>query len=123
MKATCSVVVVYEDPTVREAAVDFCDHLVERFWNKCGFDVSWWSFPQLGESLSAREATNRAKLADLIVVASHPSRPIDSLARAWLETSLSQRGDREGALVGLTDLAIEANERALERHIYLRNLA
>src|SRR5262245_60920894 len=114
MKATCSVVVVYEDPTVREAAVDFCDHLVERFWNKCGFDVSWWSFPQLREQLAAREATHRAKGADLIVVAIEPGSPLDAYAQAWLETGLKQRGDREGALVGLTGAGTETNERALE---------
>jgi hypothetical protein len=123
MKTTCSVVVLYEDPPVREIAVDFCDHLVRRFWDKCGFEVSWWSFAQLRELAAAREATRRAKAADLIVVAVQQDPDIDPLAQAWLETGLKQRGEREGALVGLTSAAAEPNERALQKHMYLRNLA
>src|SRR5215467_12914688 len=93
MKATCSVVVIYEDPSIREVAVDFCDHLVEQFWNKCGFDMSWWSFPQLREPVSAHEATQRTKAADLIVIAVQPGGPMDVYAQAWLETGLKQRGE------------------------------
>src|SRR5215831_11621493 len=123
MKATCSVVVIYEDPSIREVAVDFCDHLVEQFWNKCGFDMSWWSFVQLREPVSAQEATQRTKAADLIVIAVQPGGPMDVYAQAWLETGLKQRGEREGALIGLTGAATQLSERSLERHIYLRNLA
>ena len=46
-KAAWSVVVVYEDAATRERAVSFCDQLVSRFWAKCEFDVSWWSFALL----------------------------------------------------------------------------
>jgi len=123
MKTTCLVVVIYEDPSIRETAVDFCDHLVERFWNRSGFDVSWWSFAQLREALSAREASQRAREADLIVVAIQPGNPIDPYVQAWLETGLQQRKEHEGVLVGLTGPGTETNERALEKHIYFRNLA
>ena len=123
MKATWSVAVVYEDEQTREAAVDFCDHLVERFWAKGGFDVSWWSFSQLREPLSAREATAKTRAADLVVVALQPAGKFDAYVQALVETGLSQRAEREGALVGLLGAAMESSVSAIEKEIYLRNLA
>jgi hypothetical protein len=123
MKANWSVVVIYEDPVVREAAVDFCDHLVERFWTKCGFDVSWWSFSLLSEPLSSREALEKAKAADFVVVALQPKGELDGHIQAWIETALRERGDREGALVGLPGVDTLAGDAALQKQMYLRNLA
>jgi hypothetical protein len=123
MKPSCSVVVIYEDPTIREAAVDFCDHLVERFWARCGVEVSWWSFSQLGEPMSAREATQKALVADLIVTAVRPEGAMEPYVQAWLETGLKQRGEREGALVGLTGPTMSTTTDPVEKQMYLRNLA
>ena len=52
-KTACSVVVVYEDATARERALTFCDQLVGRFWAKCEFDVSWWTFDLLDQEVAA----------------------------------------------------------------------
>jgi hypothetical protein len=123
MKTTCAVVVLYEDPTIREVAVAFCDQLMKRFWNKCAFEMSWWSFEELRDPPTGGAAMQRARSAELIVVTVQPGTPFDAYGQAWLETSLTRREEREGVLVGLTGPVLEANERAVEKHIYLRNLA
>src|ERR1051326_3401035 len=102
-KTTWPVVVVYEDTAAREEAVKFCDLLIERFWARYGFDVGWWSFASLEASDSAREASQKASEAALIVFATRPEGEIPAGVKAWIATWLSQRGDREGALVGLMD--------------------
>jgi hypothetical protein len=122
MKTTSSVVVVYEGEMTREVAVSFCDHLVERFWNRCGFDVSWWSFGQLESQRSALQAAERAIEADLIVFATRPEGEIPLAVHGWMESWLGQRGDREGALVDLTERRSgDYDETA--RHLYLRKIA
>ena len=122
-KPTWSVVVIYEDVAAREAAVIFCDHLVERFWARVEFEVSWWSLADLAADCSAQDGARKAAEADLIVVATTPGRNIPAVLREWVEGWVSQRGDREGALVGLTDPGAGPSGASLEKYIYLRNAA
>ena len=50
MKATWSVVILFEDAQTREKAVKFCDQLVERFWANCEFRLTWMEFSALDDS-------------------------------------------------------------------------
>ncbi len=122
MKSTWSVVVVYEHPLSREQAMVFCDQMVERFWDKLSFDIGWWSYDMLQEAESGSLAVERAAKADLIIVATgggdHPPREV----RAWLEGSLRGRGDREGAIVGLTRTSVD-QPTPCPADLFLRNLA
>jgi hypothetical protein len=123
MKANLSVVVVYEDNVVRERAVGFCDHLVGRFWATCGFDVNWWSFGLLQESLGAGASAEKAAAADLIIFAAQSGEEMPVHVRAWVESWLDRRGDREGALVGLVEHSGGASTGAADKQVYLRNIA
>jgi hypothetical protein len=122
-KATWSVVVVYEDAAARERAVDFCDQLVERFWAKCDFEVSWWPFATLEETSSAEEAALKAKCADLILFSATPEGDFPLAVKGWIETWLNKRGDREGMLVGLMDPQAASTSREGQKHHCLRNAA
>ena len=117
-----TVVVFYEDHATREEAVKFCDALVKRFWSDYGFDVNWWSFAQLNEFEAAKEASLKAAQAPLIVFAASPQDEIPAEIHAWLESWLSQRGDREGALVGLLDPAAISPGLTSQKYVYLRNI-
>jgi hypothetical protein len=123
-KTSWSVVVVYEDATAREEAVRFCDHLMRRFWSRYEFLVGWWSFGvlQLPQEAS-KEAAEKAREADVIVVATRPESEIPPGIRDWIETWSTQRGDREGALVGLMDPGGGASGAAAEKYVYLRSVA
>ncbi len=119
MKANWSVAVVYEDAGAREEAVGFCDHLVKKFWSECEFDVGWWSFAHLEKKEMAEAAGLKASEADMIVFATRPEGTLPLEVEAWVEGWLRQRGEREGALVGLLAPGAEATEK----HAYLRTAA
>jgi hypothetical protein len=122
-KETWSVLVVYEDPAGRERAVGFCDQLVSRFWARCEFDISWWPFTLLHQAPAAKEAAAKAACADLIVFSATPEGDFPCAIKAWIETWLQQRGDREGMLVGLLELSGCESDREGKKHLCLRNAA
>ena len=122
-KAAWSVIVVYEDPAACERAVAFCDQLVNRFWAGFEFDLSWWQFSQLEEANSAHDAASKAAVADVIVFAANGEGGFSWTVKEWTANWLTQRGDREGILVGLLEPASNAGDREGEGHQYLRNVA
>ena len=123
MKSTSSVVVVYEEEVTREVAVNFCDHLVERFWSRAGFDVSWWSFALLEDPGAAWQAAQKAIHADIIIFATRPEGEMPQRIREWIESWLGQREDREGAFVALIDESGAGVGAGAGKQIYLRQVA
>jgi hypothetical protein len=122
-KTGWSVVVVYEDAATRERAVAFCDQLVSRFWAKCEFDMSWWPFTLLSQAPATEEAAERAAQADLIVFSVTPEGDFPLLVKAWVESWLNRRGEREGMLVGLIEQDADTGYREGPKHHYLRKAA
>jgi hypothetical protein len=122
-KSACSVVVAYEDPAARERAVGFCDQLVGRFWTQVEFDVSWWSFASLEEAAGSRDAVQKAAQADFIILSAAPAGDFPAPVKAWIETSLGMRGEREGVLAGLTGTADGLHAEDGPKHLYLRRAA
>jgi hypothetical protein len=119
---TCSVVVVYEDTPRQQAAVSFCDELMQRFWAQAGFDVKWWSIEHLGKPAKAREAATQARAADMLVFALQLHGELPIAIRQWVETWVPERNDREGILVDLP--GVEAAEAEMAgAHPWLRELA
>jgi hypothetical protein len=123
MKRNWSVVIVYEDNVVREAAVKFCDHLVKRFWPGEELDVEWRSFESLEAAPSSKQATGKAAEADLIVFSTRPTGNLPSAVELWIETWLAERGEREGALVGLMERAAAPGGAIPHKCMYLRSVA
>jgi hypothetical protein len=121
----CSMVVFYETPGSREAAVRFCDRLVERFWKDREFDIHWASFSAPEEQSNAVAAAKKAASADLIVFAVSPHGSMPEEMIAWIESWLPARGEHEGALVGLLGNHADSgwNPSSTEKNAYLRNLA
>src|SRR4029077_11488819 len=109
-------VVIYEDVAARERAVIFCDHLVERFWARHEFEVSWWQMTDLSVPHSAENAARKAIQANLIVVATTGTTDVPAVLREWLEGWLSRRSDREGALVSLSDPGVGQSGASAEKY-------
>jgi hypothetical protein len=122
-KAAWSVVVVYEDAATRGRAVSFCDQLVSRFWAGFAFELAWWAFAQLEEAITAKEAAEKAARADLLVFAANPEGDFPQTVKAWVEAWLSQRGEREGLLVGLLEPVAGTTGWEGPKHHYLRKAA
>jgi hypothetical protein len=123
MKTTWSIVVIYDAPAGREQAMHACDHLVQRFWAESELEVTWWSSAMLERSEMAGKAVEKAIGADLVIFALEPEEELPLCLKDWIETWLSRRGDREGALVDLMSRDTEAINVAGERQMYLRHAA
>ena len=121
MRATPSIVVVYEDKETRERAVAFCDHLVAKFWSRLGLDVSWWSFDLLSESAPSEQSASKIAEADVVVFATRSDKELPRHVCAWTERWLHRRGKREGMLVGLLTSGESGEESP--SHLYLRKVA
>lgn len=125
-KAAWSVAVFFEDTSSRQRAVDFCDQLISRFWEQCEFEVNWWPLDLLEKAESAKQAAVKAAGADVVVFSSTPEGDYPGLVKAWIETWLTQRGDREGMLVDLLDPfdpVVGNHIRKGRKHYFLRNAA
>src|ERR1051325_1054096 len=122
MKATWSVVILFEDAKTREKAVKFCGQLVERFWSRCEFSMTWVSFSALGDPNAARDVYAKARDADVIVFATRAEGRVPTAVSEWVERCLASRTDREGALAGLVDSTILPGWAA-EKHAWLRSVA
>ena len=122
-KPAWSVVSFYEDSAARERAIAFCDQLVSRFWEQCEFDVSWCPLVSLEKIESAKEAAAKAAHADVVVFSSTSEGDLPRVVEAWFETWLTQRGDREGLLVGLLEPATGAGIREGQKQHFLRYAA
>jgi len=118
-----AAVVLYEDTVSREAAVRFCDRLVERFWPSREFEIHWASFSTLNEQSAA--FADKAARADVLIFATPAGGTMPEETVAWIENSLATRGDHEGALVGLLHdfQGIHTEPASWQKHAYLRNLA
>jgi hypothetical protein len=122
-KAAWSVVVVFEDDAARERAVTFCDQLVGSYWAQLEFNVSWWSFALLEDARTAKDAAEKAVCAELVAISAKPEGDFPQPVKNWVETWLTQRGDREGMLVGLMEPVIGAEHLEGQKHHYLRHAA
>lgn len=121
-RANQLVVVVYEDEVTRDAAVDFCDELVGKFWAKCSFDLTWYSFAQIMNQQTGLDAVGKAVEADIVVLATHPDGWIPAEVREWTERWIAERGEKEGALVGLLD-PTSNGDAFTNKYTWARNVA
>lgn len=113
---------VYEDGPTREAAVKFCDALVNQLWADSRFEVSWYSLEDLAEEQAINEAAAKATMADLVVFSFLPTGDVPIEIKAWAARWVESRGEREGAIVGLGDPAGSGGTPS-PKFVWLRRLA
>jgi len=120
LRAAKSVVVIYEDATIRERAVHFCEGLVDE---QPALNVDWWPFALLSEPSAAHSAVAKAAGADVVVFAMDARGDLPDAIKLWIEKWLNKRGKREGAIVGLLEREEGWHETVSFREIYLRHAA
>jgi len=120
-EAKCAVV-IYENPSIRERAVQFCERLAEgqKFST---IEMEWWSFPLLGQPAVAGNAVEKAAGADVVIFAMESGGDLPDEIKWWIERWVNKRGEREGALVGLLHREDRPPDVASFREIYLRHIA
>src|SRR5262252_4621249 len=102
MSEKWTILVVYEGAAARDPAMRFCDGLVKRFWPDFTFELSWFAWEELQDSVSSKEAECKASEADFVIIATGTQKIIPLYLQDWIEEAIGRRGDREGVLVGLT---------------------
>ena len=122
LRAAKAVVVIYEDPSIRERAVHFCERLCEEQQSP-ELNIDWWSFPLLSDSSVAHGAVEKAAAADVVVFAMDARGDLPDPIKLWIEKWLNKRGEREGAIVGLLEREEGWQNIASFREIYLRHAA
>jgi hypothetical protein len=115
------VVIVYENPAIREHAVRFCERMSKE--QKCpATEMTWCPFQSLASSDLAADVLQSAVRADVLIFAMDSRGDLPKDIKLWIELWLNKRGEREGALVGLLQRE-EPHEMASFREIYLRHAA
>ena len=122
LRTAKSVVVIYEDPSIRERAVQFCERLMGE-QQSAELNMDWWSFPLLSHADMAHSAAEKAARADVMVFAMEARGDLPEEIKLWIEKWLTKRGEREGAIAGLLHHDEESHGMASFREIYLRHIA
>ncbi len=100
-KDACTVLVLYEDPATRQRGLAACDYLVQNFWTEIEFDFHWWRTDFLADPSLAAAAAEKAAQANLIFWCSLEPREPSPMLKAWFESWIESRREREGMLVNL----------------------
>ena len=98
----CEVVVGYDDQPSRDAALRLCQHLEKNFQGDLDFAFTWWKFKYLVEPALARQASEAAARADLIIISTHYDHELSPDIQDWIEEWVPMRKNQEGALTALT---------------------
>ena len=117
------VVVVYENPAVREHAAQCCERLLVPHLANVVLEFNWWSFEFLADQATAGAAAETAARADLIIFAVPAGGDFPAEIKLWIERWLNRRAECEGALVGLILQESQLSPVTSLKEIYLRNIA
>jgi hypothetical protein len=116
------IVVVYEDNALYAHASLSAPDLVESNHPDTTV-VHGCSFATLSDRQPAAEAALNASAADLVVFVFSPQGDLPQEVKLWIENWTTQRGDREGVIVGLAAAPGSPGEIACLKEIYLRQAA
>ncbi len=100
-KESCTVLVLYEDAATRQRGLAACDYLVQNFWAEVEFEFHWWRTDFLAEASLAAAAAEMASKANLIFLCSAVTREPSATLKAWFDSWIENRPEREGMLVNL----------------------
>ncbi|HLP77018.1 MAG TPA: hypothetical protein VK327_08875 [Candidatus Paceibacterota bacterium] len=93
----CHIVVLSEDGSTHQAALEICSRLLSRFEEELLFAAQNWRFDQLHDPESAREAADSAARADVLILTINGS-DTSLVLSDWLETVAALRMKPEGVL-------------------------
>ncbi len=97
----CTVLVLYEDAATRQRGLAACDFLVQYFWAEVEFEFHWWRTDFLADTSLAAAAAEKAAQANLIFLCSSVTEEPSATLKAWFDSWIESRREREGMLVNL----------------------
>ena len=116
----CAIVVLYEDNSSRDAAIQLCKTLEKVFDAELDFETTWCRFKYFSDPTVASEAAQIASHADLIIVSIPRAQDLPLEVKAWFERWLPDRESSDGALVLLQTSEAPASPQNLQTsYLYL----
>jgi hypothetical protein len=116
------IVVLYEDSAAYAQAAQSAPELAQSNTPGTGI-VHGWSFAAFSDKQRAAEAALHALTAHIVVFVASSTGDFPQELKLWIEGWVTQRGDREGAIVGLVSNPAAPGEIASLKEIYLRQVA
>jgi hypothetical protein len=94
------VAVIYDSLRSQVEALELYSKLVDGLGSEIEFESSWWSFEQLRNTRTSKEAARAAARADFVILglAAHN---LSAEFKSWMILWPSWRRDQETALIGL----------------------
>jgi hypothetical protein len=116
----CAIVVLYDDNSSRDAAIDLCKSLEKIFHAELDFEITWCRFKYFSDPDVKSEAAEIASQADLIIVSIQRAEDLPLEVKAWFERWLPDRESTEGALVLLQTSEVAPNpQNSQSSYLYL----
>ena len=104
-----TVVVIYDDSTMRARALTACDYLVSQLWENVELDFYWWRTDFLEDANMSRAAAHYAIGADFLIICSTGTENQSQTLEAWFESWIRERDQHAGALIDLSLLQTSPN--------------
>jgi hypothetical protein len=93
----CQLLVLYEDASAHDAAMEVCERLLAHFGADLAFAFSFWTFKDLATPASAHWAAEAVSRADVILLALEGRDPAPEAVN-WLDACARARTKMNGAL-------------------------
>jgi len=97
----CQVVILYESQEALTRAKEMCERIMVELWEDMDIQLAHWAMDLLAQDPHAKKATDRAAVADVLVVAAKGTGEFPPEFSNWIDHMVAQRRRHEGALVGL----------------------
>jgi len=93
----CRLVVLAEDVTTQESALDACQRILARFDAELDFDVTAWRISDLGDLVAAHRAADALTRADILLLFLRGN-DLAPETLPFLESAIERRSKRTGVL-------------------------
>jgi len=118
-----TVSVVYEDQVCRDNAIEMCDRVLSHHWEDIDVECNWWKFMYLWHPHICQEAADFTARADLVIFSVHGETELSLVVRKWIQSWVSKRTGRPGALISLVGVNPERRHGVSPVGNQLRELA
>jgi hypothetical protein len=95
------IAVGYQDTASLIKAIQFCDRIVQEYWEEFEIRCTWWKFGFLRHPQIFGGAVTAASEADLILLSLPTENKLPQPIEDWIDEWLERRHFRPGALVSL----------------------
>jgi hypothetical protein len=122
--ADFKIVLLHDDPVSAVRGTSVLERLAGQMQEECDkLDTAMWKFEVLKHPEVREQATSRIREANMIMISTDGAGELPEYVKSWIEGVLSQRQDREAAIVALLNWEPRSDHEVPRLAHYLRKLA